>query len=221
MHILKTEFARLWQILEKSSHKKHVEKLQSLSFPYTEDYFTFDKLLKLYESHKTSRESIAEMNKNVPKDHKKIRNTNFPSEISENMVKFALRQWKIYSYWHIKGADLQLENNYKLEVKCFTSTGPCSFGPTQPWNNIIFVDMTDIKNDYVEMHLVKLSNASAIWKNIKISKKSTFDMVCKAKVRPRLAFKKIIAQIPDKHIMILYAGSVYNLNSKQMHQVTF
>jgi len=59
---------------------------------------------------------------------------NFPSHISENIVKFALfKKYNIMPNWDTKTGDLDLFN-LKIEVKGFSSTGPSSFGPTEEWD---------------------------------------------------------------------------------------
>lgn len=64
-------------------------------------------------------------------ENKKIRHDNFPSYISENIVKFALN--KIYYSnsqhkvkWNTSSGDLEF-NGSKYEVKAFMSYGPSSF----------------------------------------------------------------------------------------------
>jgi hypothetical protein len=58
---------------------------------------------------------------------KKCRNENFPSHISENIVKFAiLKKYKVMPSWDTENGDLTLLNK-KIEVKGFMSTGPSSF----------------------------------------------------------------------------------------------
>lgn len=100
---------------------------------------------------------------------KKIRNENFPSEISENITKFILS--KIYNCmpnWDTDYGDLEMDNK-KLEVKCFSSNGPSSFGPTEKWDYIYFLDATKFKNKYFELYEIKLSNNSKDWRNLIIS----------------------------------------------------
>jgi len=47
--------------------------------------------------------------------------------------------------------------------------GPSSFGPTESWFYIIFVDIRDIINDNVKISLITLRNTNKIWLNIKVN----------------------------------------------------
>lgn len=130
--------------------------------------------------------------------NKKIRNDNFPSEISENIAKFALcKMLNIMSCWDTKTGDLMLLTK-KIEIKCFMSDGPTEF-----WHYIVFVDARNFYDNLFDVYLIKLSNNSDIWKNIKINKTQTYEDQCLEKRRPRLCFKNIYKQIPKKYIVYL------------------
>ena len=107
------------------------------------------------------------INKKLSK--KKIRNDNFPSEISENIVKFALnKKYKIMPCWDTDSGDLDFVNK-RLEIKGFSSTGPSSFGPTESWDYIYFLDALEFKEKKFKLYEIKLSNNSEKWRNLVIS----------------------------------------------------
>jgi hypothetical protein len=101
------------------------------------DYKLLDKINK--EIKKTSVE-------NGIKKYKICRHSNFPSHISENIAKFAIhKKYKIMPNWNTKHGDLILCNK-QIEIKAFSSNGPTSFGPTEKWDYIYFVDCIDFVN---------------------------------------------------------------------------
>ena len=55
------------------------------------------------------------------------------------------------------------------------SDGPSSFGPTEAWDIIYFVNCKKFLDKKFKIYEIKLSNKSEIWRNIRISG-SNFDM---------------------------------------------
>lgn len=110
-----------------------------------------------------------------PRDHKNIRNHNFPSEISENIVKFVLLKiYGIMPHWNTKKGDLvivigQTSTPIQLEVKGFMSNAPSSFGPKEDWHAIYFVDAQDHLNGNFKVYECRLSNKSPEFRNIVLS----------------------------------------------------
>ena len=143
----------------------------------------------------------------------KGRRSPFPERISENIAKLCLCK---IGELVIKGktGDLNLiENkNYKFEVKCFSSTGPISFGPTCSWNELIFIDLIDYKNYMVKVYRTKLTNNCRIWNDIKISKTQSFEDQKNMKRRPRINFISLYPQIKD-YTTLLYEGKIQNINN--------
>lgn len=143
--------------------------------------------------------------------NKKIRHENFPSEISENIVKFAIfKKYKIMPNWNTKIGDLELIYK-KIEIKAFSSIGPTSFGPTENWNIIYFINAIDACNKYFIIYEIKLSNKDQIWRNIKINKNQTYEDQCKQGRRPRISFTLLEKQINAKYINVIWKGFLYNL----------
>jgi hypothetical protein len=144
--------------------------------------------------------------------YKKIRNINFPSEISENLVKITLQnKYNKTVSWNIKSGDL-LNNNEKIEVKCFSSSGPSSFGPSEKWDILYFVNAIKYKEKKFKIYEIKLSNDNIEWKNLKINNTQTFEDQCKQKRRPRLPFNNIKKQLDKQYINKIFDGYISDLN---------
>ena len=141
---------------------------------------------------------------------KKCRMDNFPSHISENIVKFALfKKYNIMPNWDTKTGDLDLFN-LKIEVKGFSSTGPSSFGPTEEWDILYFVDCTDFINKNFKVYEIRLSSKNNIWKNIKVSKNETIQDQSIQKRRPHIIFSSIKSQIFN-YCNIIFDNNIINL----------
>lgn len=104
---------------------------------------------------------------------KKIRNDNFPSDISENIIKFIMyKKYGVMPTWDTEKGDLSVKMKnqcLQIEVKAFMSNGPTSFGPKEPWDWIYFVDARDVLSKRFKVYEIKLSNTSKKWRDIKIS----------------------------------------------------
>ena len=110
--------------------------------------------------------------------HKKnIRNDNFPSHLSENIAKFAIfKKYSTMPWWDTDKGDLIIVNIAgggevikRIEVKAFMSDGPSSFGPTETWNWLYFVDAKDTLTGFFKVYEIKCSNTSEEMKNVRIS----------------------------------------------------
>ena len=173
------------------------------------DNFTFEIIDLLLDKYNEKIQFNIEINNKLK--NKKLRNENFPSEISENIVKFALlKKYKICPNWDTSSGDLELLNK-KLEVKGFMSEGPSSFGPSEKWNYIYFVDCKKHFNKFFIVYEIKLSNDHNIWKNLKINSSQTFSDQCLQKRRPRITFDQIYKQIPD-YCKIIFNGYLSELD---------
>jgi hypothetical protein len=140
--------------------------------------------------------NIDDINKKLNKNSKKIRRPNFPCELSENMVKFYLSSKNIKSIWKndISG-DLTTSTGVRIEVKCFSSSGPISFGPNENFDMLYIVDATKYLHKTFEIYEINLSNKNNAFANIKINKNETYKDFCLIGKRPRLTFDKIHNQL--------------------------
>lgn len=146
-----------------------------------------------------------DLNKNLK--HKKIRLSNFPSHISENIVKFCIKEkYSIYPNWDTKIGDLCLLNK-QIEVKGFISKCPISFGPNEKWDILYIINGTRIFDKYFTIYEVKLSNNHPIFQNIKVNKKETYQIQCSQQRRPRITFDELYKQI-GKDLNIIFKGIV-------------
>lgn len=140
-------------------------------------------------------------------EKRKIRYENFPSEISENIAKYALyKYYKIFGSWEVTCGDLIFMNK-KIEVKGFTSKGPCSFGPTKTFDILCFVDATKHLENYFKVYLFDISSNNIKWKNMKVSKTETILEQSSNKRRPRITFDKIKEQLLS-YCKIIFDGSI-------------
>lgn len=151
---------------------------------------------------------------------RKIRHSNFPSDITENIVRKVLQ--KIYSYpvyWNIQKGDLEIRTGSKV-IKCevkgsldLRHGGPSSFGPKEKWDRLYFVDCRLFRENKFKVYEVKLSNKSKYWKNMKMNKtkRESFEDQCKQGRRPRITFTSIKKQL-EKKCRLIFDGFLEELN---------
>jgi hypothetical protein len=186
--------------------RAHLTRKRLLSTKDNMSLQRLNKLLDAYNYFYTVKEEINE-DFGDNKKHKKIRNINFPSEISENIVKFyKAKQTGIMGTWNTDVGDIQIHDK-RCEVKGFMSDGPSSFGPDEKWDWIYFVDCKDFLNKYFQIYEIKLSNNSEGWKQLKVNKTQTFYDQCVEKRRPRLTFKEIQSQLPEE-CKLIFSGPI-------------
>lgn len=196
--------------------EKYIIKIQSIirmkNIKKIKDNFTKNMIIELLDLYNYINYKYNTFNKILK--NRKLRLPNFPSEITENLVKFAIiKKYNIAPCWDIKKGDLYLYNK-RLEVKGsidLLNGGPCSFGPKEEWHRIYFVDAVDRFNKNFKIYEFKLSNKSEIWKNIKVNKTTTYKDQCIQNRRPRLIFKELLKQIPNEYINILFDGNINDL----------
>jgi hypothetical protein len=173
-----------------------------------DDIFNLEMTKVLLNSHIQKKKTIDGLNAKLI--NRKIRNDNFPSEISENIVKYAMfKKYNIMPSWDTKCGDLMILN-YKIEVKAFSSIGPSSFGPTEYWDCIYFLDAIDYVKYHFIVYEIKLASISDIWSNIKVNKSETMGDQIKQKRRPRLSFKNIKDQI-NGYVCVIFDGHIDEL----------
>lgn len=129
-----------------------------------------------------------------------FRRPNFPEGISE---KISLEKYYSKPFNKGKSGDLECEKK-KFEVKCFTSNGPISFGPTESWNSLIFVDGRRYKEKYFIVYEYGYSNEI---QTLLVSKNETFNSQIINGRRPRLNFSFFINQNNNfSKLKIIYEG---------------
>lgn len=148
------------------------------------DNFDLILIIELLNSHINYVTNIKNINSKLI--NRKIRNPNFPSDISENIVKYAFyKKYKIMPCWDTKSGDLKFLNK-KIEVKGFSSNGPTSFGPNESWDLLYFVDCTNFINFEFIVYEIKLSTRN---------KTDTYKNQCDKKIRPRIVFNEFKKQL--------------------------
>ena len=131
--------------------------------------------------------------------HTSIRRPNFPEDISENIVKYFLDCEKITP------GDLYSPLLGKIEVKCFSSKGPISFGPKETWDTLIVLDAISFLEDKYKLHIIRINSRDF---NIKVNKNETYKDQVFQKRRPRISWKSLYEQVKDqtKTFIILFAN---------------
>jgi hypothetical protein len=179
------------------------------------DNYTFeilDRCLDKYINDLIFNEEI-----NALMSRKKRRNENFPSDISENIAKFAVyKKYKTMPSWDTDKGDIifnKLTVFKQLEIKGFMSSGPSSFGPKETWDWIYFVDGMDIRNKKFKVYEVKLSNKSFTFRNIKLTKTETYGEQCEQRRRPHCGFEKIVKPQLGDHCKLIFEGHISELNN--------
>lgn len=180
------------------------------------DGYTFDILNRCLDQYISNLKFNNEINSLL--SQRKRRNENFPSDISENIVKFIVsRIYKIMPSWDTDIGDLIINKNsirkIQIEVKAFMSSGPSSFGPTEKWDWIYFVDGQDVKNKKFKIYEVKLSNKNEIFRNIKISKNETYGVIADSGRRPRGSFYNIFKPQLENYCRLIFDGCLSELEN--------
>lgn len=180
-----------------------------------DEELSYDEIFVLTESYKEYCQAIQNVFKNRSK---KGRLPNFPEHISENIVRLYIeKEENCPCTWYTKSGDLQKKSQEKtrVEVKCFTSDGPSSFGPTEPWDELYFLDATDFLNNKYKIYRVQLSNKDDKVLKFSVNKKNaeTFEDQCKKGRRPRFHFRDFKKKNKDD-VELVFIGSLEDLNPR-------
>ncbi len=165
--------------------------------------------------------------KELSSKHKvKIRLPNFQEGLSENMIRLFIKNNEKRNCVCSKIGDLCVIDNevidnkpkeklIKIEVKCFSSTGPTSFGPKEGWDEIYFLDACDFAKNSFKIYKCKLSNDSLMWKNMPINKIKNYNDVCKEGKRPRIQFSLIKSYLKEEMKLVFEGNfnSIINVNN--------
>ncbi len=184
--------------------------------PYTEDI--------LRENYTTHRDYHKVRKATRDRTGLDIRLANIPEDISENIVKFIIRnklddascRWtksvkKSAGHDDATKGDLVSRREGKQECKCFTSDGPASFGPNEPWDVIYFLDMRKWLDDSFTLFRIPLKNTDVTWQSLVMDgrkeTKITFGDQCKQGKRPHKCWEGIRSQLPAELIETVYTGT--------------
>lgn len=162
----------------------------------------------LLENYKADYQYKCAINKIL--SQKKIRHTNFPAEISENIVKFVVyARYGIMPTWDTSSGDLRLLDK-TIEVKAFSTDAPTSFGPTEKWDMLLFLDATQFMNSSFRVYEYVGRNSSPQWQNLRVNKHEIFHDQCSQGRRPRLRFSCIKEQLGN-NLRLIFDGHLDNL----------
>ena len=118
--------------------------------------------------------------------------------------------------WDTDKGDLTIYDGDKLlrlEVKGsldLISNSANSFGPTENWDSIYFLDGVQTSQKIYTIYEIKLSNKSHIWQNIKVNKTQTYLDQCNQGRRPRIRWKELREQL-GTHIKRIFSGHILAL----------
>jgi hypothetical protein len=144
------------------------------------------------------------------------RRQGLPEHISENIVKFIIRNYlkDKTCTWACAVGDLSSAVIKIIETKSFTSDGPTSFGPKQKWDAIYFLDARGWLTDKFILWEIRLANTHDIWKKIKVKKNQTKDEQSEEGRRPRISWDALYPQIKD-HCTKVYEGTFEGIFTQQ------
>jgi hypothetical protein len=218
-------------LLEQISQFKNQSGINDSSLIQPKDGMTKDILLKLLDVFIVYNQTVAEMNdliktnqieintqslnKPLLKDNY-IRCANFPSEISENIVKFVLlKVYGIWPNWNVKG-DLKIEElGLILEVKARSSQNPSptSFGPNEKWHILFFLDASDYSHKNFKVYEIYLPHNHPKFASLMVNETQTYTDQCEAGRRPRFLFEKIRDHLPVEFCREIYSGHINDIFS--------
>ena len=105
-----------------------------------DDNYSYSILMRCLEKYINDLKFNEEINAML--SEKKRRNENLPSDISENIAKFAIaKKYGVMPCWDTDKGDVvinKLDLFKQIEVKGFMSDGPSSFGPKEMWDLLYF-----------------------------------------------------------------------------------
>lgn len=146
---------------------------------------------------------------------RKIRAPAFPSEISENIVRYLIHdKYHVMPIWNTDHGDLIIpgnssRNDVRIEVKAFSSDGPTSFGPTEKWDILYFLDCTRYRERQFACYEIKLGSNELLWQSVMVNSKQTMSDQCYQSRRPRVTFAQIYEQLHRYGIInLIFSGTI-------------
>ena len=182
------------------------------------DVFTVEMTKELLDEYLESREVNRLRNELLQQhnpNHKRLRNTNFRSECSENIAKFTLLKcFGVRPNWNTLRGDLFMSafdkySHCRIEVKGVSSNGPPSFGKKEEWDWLVFVILKTNERE-LQVLLVDVPNTSETMRSIQMTTEDSFGASC-ARVkgqRPRMNIDVILSQIPKEKLTSLFSGTI-------------
>lgn len=125
--------------------------------------------------------------------------------IPETRARLKLRYFKN----HVR-VNFEWSGMKKVEIKCFTSDGPISFGPTEIWDVLYFLDAKDYKNHLYKLYEFSRASNSSVWENIKVNTTQNITDQTKQGRRVRLSFENIKKQL-GTDCNLVWSGNIKHL----------
>jgi hypothetical protein len=187
-----------------ASYVKPVKRVKSTVDDITEDW-----LKRRFASVRRYTQETIELSSEVGG---LIRLANIPEDLTENIVKFIIRNKLgdsscVWCKGVGRSGDLHSDVEEFQEVKSFTSDGPCSFGPKKKFTVLYFLDLRKWLEDEISLFKVGLNNDSPIWKALKMNKAETFEMMAEDGKRPHIPWESIRSQMPGDVCVEVYRGT--------------
>jgi hypothetical protein len=118
--------------------------------------------------------------------------------------------------WDTDKGDLVINKDnlfLQLEIKGFMSSGPSSFGPTETWDFLYFVDARDTLNYNFKVFEIKLSNKSSEFRSLMINNKYSFGDIADSGKRPRASFEDIFKKQLGCKCKLIFEGHISELDN--------
>lgn len=138
-----------------------------------------------------------------------------PSDVSEAIVRFAIIGLGDKTCRPAKRGDLVSDLEGVIQVKCFTSDGPTSFGSDTYWDVIYFLDARDwIESDRFRLYRVGVASVDDRWRDLRFTQTKTFGKMIERSsdeqipVRPRCSFERIHQQLGDETCRLVFDGTL-------------
>lgn len=178
--------------------------------PPVHDPITSDIVRKLYKAFVFDETTMAEIEALVPGLH--IRRTGMKMELSENIVKFAIQsKGDVSCTWGGDTGDLYSDVEGIQEVKSITAIdSPTSFGPTQPWDVIYFLDASGWRDNLFVIWRIPLANTHDFWKTLPMNKNQTKEQQSGDGRRPRTIWSTQIKPLLETQFPELMAAPFYS-----------
>ena len=130
----------------------------------------------------------------------KTRKPLFPEYISEHIIRYLLNKYDYGEYVRLTkgpGDIINLQNEYIIECKCFSSMSPITFGK-QKWHQLMILDMIDGEN--MTLYRIDMNSDFFYWKLNGNRKRK----------RNRIIWENLYP-IVKRYTEIVYQGSIYDL----------
>lgn len=145
---------------------------------------------------------------------KHCRVPNFPESVSEPMVYLAMKKkGRDARYFEVATGDLtEGINNDKIESKASCGNGPSSFGPTEHWKRLAYINVYN--HTHCRIRIIDIPDMDDCFQKLVLSKRTgrTYADYCRNKCRPRFDLDKFITEhVKNEEISTIYEGPILDL----------